>query len=324
MLPTLKRFMIAVLVSTTGILAADAQGYPNRVIRIIVPNIAGAPGDVVARLIAQQLQSRIGQSVIVENRPGAGQTTGTKAAAAAPPDGYTLLMGGDVLGYFPVTYPSFDFDPRKSLVPVATVVTWSHVLVVSPSIPVHTVAELVAYAKANPGKLIFGLRYGTTPHILAQAFRQATGTDITFVPYSGGEQARTDLLGGRVHLNFGPVSNLISLIEDGRARALAYTGAVRAPRLPDVPTMTESGLPQVGFNPDVWLGLLAPAGTPSAVVDRLNKEVNDSLKSPELLASYAKLGFEPKTTTPQEFEAFLSTEIRKWPPLLRAAGVKPD
>jgi len=324
MIPTLKRILLAVLVSTAGILAAAAQTYPTRVIRIIVPNIAGAPGDVVARVVAQQLQSRIGQSVIVENRPGAGQTTSTKAAAAAPPDGYTLLMGGDVLGYFPVTYPNFDFDPLKSLTPVATVVTWSHVLVVSSSVPVHTVAELVAYAKANPGKLIFGLRYGTTPHILAQAFRQATGTDITFVPYSGGEQARTDLLGGRVHLNFGPVSNLISLIEDGRARALAYTGAVRAPRLPDVPTMTESGLPQVGFNPDVWLGLLAPAGTPATVVERLNREINESLKSPELLATYAKLGFEPKSTTPREFEAFLATELRKWPPLLRAAGVKPE
>ena len=320
----MKRIVIAWMLIVAGIAAAAAQSYPSRVIKIIVPNIAGAPGDVVARLIAQQLQQRLGQSVIVENRPGAGQTTGTKAAVAAPADGYTLLMGGDVLGYFPVTYPGFEFDPLKSLAPIATVVTWSHVLVVSPTVPVHTIAELVTYAKANPGKLIFGLRYGTTPHILAQALRQATGTDITFVPYSGGEQARTDLLGGRVHLNFAPVSNLISLIEDGRARALAYTGPTRAPRLPDVPTMAESGWPQVGFNPDVWLGLLAPAGTPSFVVERINREVNDSLKSPDLLAAYAKLGFEPKATTPEQFEAFLGVEIRKWPPLLRAAGVKPE
>ena len=318
------RIITSLILIAAGVAAAAAQNYPSRTIKIIVPNIAGAPGDVVTRLIAQQLQQRLGQSVIVENRPGAGQTTGTKAAAAALPDGYTLLMGGDVLGYFPVTYPNFDFDPLKSLTPVATVVTWSHVLVVSPSIPVQTIAELVSYAKANPGKLIFGLRYGTTPHILAQAFRQATGTDITFVPYSGGEQARTDLIGGRVHLNFAPLSNLISLIEDGRARPLAYTGMVRAPRLPDVPTMAESGLPQVGFNPDVWLGLLAPAGTPSAVVERLNKEVNDSLKAPELLQTYAKLGFEAKATTSEQFRAFLAGEIRKWPPLLRAAGVNPE
>jgi tripartite-type tricarboxylate transporter receptor subunit TctC len=318
------RIITSLILIAAGVAAAAAQTYPSRVIKIIVPNIAGAPGDVVARLIAQQLQLRLGQSVIVENRPGAGQTTGTKAAAAAPADGYTLLMGGDVLGYLPVTYPNLDFDPLKSLTPVATVVTWSHVLVVSSSVPVHTIAELVTYAKANPGKLIFGLRYGTTPHILAQAFRQVTGSDITFVPYSGGEQARTDLIGGRVHLNFGPVSNLISLIEDGRARPLAYTGPTRAPRLPQVPTMAESGLPQVGFNPDVWLGLLAPAGTPRPVVERLNKEVNSSLQSPELLATYAKLGFEPRALTPHEFEEFLAAEIRKWPPLLRAAGLKPE
>jgi len=320
----MKRILISSVLVVAAIAAATAQTYPSRVIKIIVPNIAGAPGDVVARLIAQQLQTRMGQSVIVENRPGAGQTTGTKAAATAPADGYTLLMGGDVLGYFPVTYPSLDFDPLQRLTPIATVVTWSHVLVVSPTIPVNTIAELVAYAKANPGKLIFGLRYGTTPHILAQAFRQATGTDITFVPYSGGEQARTDLLGGRVHLNFAPVSNLISLIGDGRARALAYTGSVRAPGLPNVPTMAESGLPQVGFNPDVWLGLLAPAGTPRSAVERINSAVNDSLKSPELLATYTKLGFEPKAMTPQEFAAFLAVEVRKWPPLLRAAGVKAE
>lgn len=320
----MRRLLIALTLIAAGITGAAAQSYPNRVVKIIVPNIAGAPGDVVARLVARELQERLGQSVIVENRPGAGQTLGTKAAIAAPADGYTLLLGGDVLGYFPVTYPNFDFDPLKTLTPVATVVTWSHVLVVSPSIPVHTVAELVAYAKADPGKLIFGLRYGTTPHILAQALRQATGTDITFVPYSGGEQARTDLIGGRVHLNFGPVSNLISLIEDGRARALAFTGPARSPRLPDVPTMAESGLPQVGFNPDVWLGLLAPAGTPAAVIERLNKEVNDSLRAPGLLASYAKLGFEPKALTPQEFATFLAREVGKWPPLLRAAGVRPE
>ena len=320
----MKRLVTALMLIVTGIAGAAAQTYPNRVVKIIVPNIAGAPGDVVTRLIAQQLQQRLGQTAIVENRPGAGQTIGTKAATSAPADGYTLLMGGDVLGYFPVMYPNFDFDPLKSLTPVATVVTWSHVLVVSPSIPAHTIAELVSYAKANPGKLIFGLRYGTTPHILAQAFRQATGTDITFVPYSGGEQARTDLIGGRVHLNFAPISNLIALIDDGRARPLAYTGAVRAPRLPDVPTMAESGLPQVGFNPDVWLGLLAPAGTPTAVVERLNKEVDDSLKSPELLATYAKLGFEPKVLTPKDFEAFLAHEVGKWPPLLRGAGVRPE
>ena len=319
-----RRLALALILLGAGIVNAAAQAYPTKVVKIVVPSTAGSPTDAAARVLAQQLQSRLGQSVIVENRPGAGQTTGTKSVATAAPDGYTLLFAGDALGYFPVTYPNFNFDPLKSLTPVATAVTWSHVMVVAPDIPAKTIAELVAYAKANPGRLIFGLRFGTVPHILAEAFRQATGTDITFVPYTGGEQARADLLGGRVHLNFAPVANLISLIEDGRVRPLAFTGSARAAMLPDVPTMIESGLPQVGFNPDVWLGILGPAGMPAAVVDRLNSDVSASLQSAEMKAVLARLGFEPKAMTPREFEDFLAAEIRKWPPLLRAAGLKPE
>ncbi len=319
-----RRLALALILLGADIANAAAQAYPTKVVKIVVPSTAGSPTDAAARVLAQQLQSRLGQSVIVENRPGAGQTTGTKSVATAAPDGYTLLFAGDALGYFPVTYPNFNFDPLKSLTPVATAVTWSHVMVVASDIPAKTIAELVAYAKANPGRLIFGLRFGTVPHILAEAFRQATGTDITFVPYTGGEQARADLLGGRVHLNFAPVANLISLIEDGRVRPLAFTGSARAAMLPDVPTMSESGLPQVGFNPDVWLGILGPAGMPAAVVDRLNSDVSASLQSAEMKAVLARLGFEPKAMTPREFEDFLAAEIRKWPPLLRAAGLKPE
>lgn len=319
-----RRLALALILLGADIANAAAQAYPTKVVKIVVPSTAGSPTDAAARVLAQQLQSRLGQSVIVENRPGAGQTTGTKSVATAAPDGYTLLFAGDALGYFPVTYPNFNFDPLKSLTPVATAVTWSHVMVVASDIPAKTIAELVAYAKANPGRLIFGLRFGTVPHILAEAFRQATGTDITFVPYTGGEQARADLLGGRVHLNFAPVANLISLIEDGRVRPLAFTGSARAAMLPDVPTMIESGLPQVEFNPDVWLGILGPAGMPAAVVDRLNSDVNASLQSAEMKAVLARLGFEPKAMTPREFEDFLAAEIWKWPPLLRAAGLKPE
>jgi tripartite-type tricarboxylate transporter receptor subunit TctC len=319
-----RRLALALILLGADIANAAAQAYPTKVVKIVVPSTAGSPTDAAARVLAQQLQSRLGQSVIVENRPGAGQTTGTKSVATAAPDGYTLLFAGDALGYFPVTYPNFNFDPLKSLTPVATAVTWSHVMVVASDIPAKTIAELVAYAKANPGRLIFGPRLGTVPHILAEAFRQATGTDITFVPYTGGEQARADLLGGRVHLNFAPVANLISLIEDGRVRPLAFTGSARAAMLPDVPTMIESGLPQVGFNPDVWLGILGPAGMPAAVVDRLNSDVSASLQSAEMKAVLARLGFEPKAMTPREFEDFLAAEIRKWPPLLRAAGLKPE
>ena len=302
---------------------ARAQTYPTRPIRVIVPFTTGGPVDAAARVLAQQVQLRIGQGVVIENRPGGGTTIGTKAAASAPPDGYTLLFVGDAMGYYPVLYPNLDFDPLKDLTPITTTVTWSHLMVVSPSVPARTVGELVEYAHANPGKLIFGFGLGTSPQILGEAFRNATGVDINFVPYRGGEQARADLLGGRVDINFAPVANLFPLIQDGKARPLAFTGPRRTPLLPEVPTMAESGYPQVGFDPDVWLGFFGPAGMPRAIVDRLNYEINQNVKSPEVNAVLEKLGFEPKATTPEEFAAFLASEMQKWPPLLRAAGLKP-
>ena len=316
--------MIVLVWLALGVTHAAAQTYPNRLVKLVVPTVAGGPIDVVARVLAQELGHQLGQTVIIENRPGAGQTIGVKVAATAPADGYTLLLGGDVLGYFPVTFPNFKFDPLKELTPIAPVVTWSHVMVVAPSVPAHTVTELVAEAKAHPGKLIFGLRYGTTPHILADAFRRETGADVTFVPYTSGEQARADLLGGRVHINFAPVANLLSIIEDGKARPLAYTGSARSPLLPNVPTMKESGFPNVGFHPDVWVGIVGPTGLPDVVVKAVNRAVNDSLRSPTLRANYAKLGFEPMAMTAEEFQAFFAAEIQKWPPLLRAAGLKPE
>jgi tripartite-type tricarboxylate transporter receptor subunit TctC len=303
---------------------ARAQAYPSRSLRVIVPFTPGSPVDAAARVVTQYLQARLGQSVVIENRSGAGTTIGSKAAATAAPDGYTLLFVGDTLGYYSVLYPNLDFDPLKNLTPIATAVTWSHLMVVAPSVPANTVAELITYAKANPGKLVFGFGLGTTPHVLGEAFKNASGIDINFVPYRGGEQARADLLGGRVHINIAPVGSLLPLIQDGKARPLAYTGPTRTPHLPNVPTMTESGFPQVGFKPDVWLGFLGPAGMANAIVDRLNTEINESLKSPEVNAVLAKLGFESKATTPQEFAAFLASEMRKWPPLLRAAGLKPE
>src|SRR5262245_46586904 len=260
---------------------ASAQTYPSRLIKVVVPFPAGGPPDAAARVAVQYLQNRIGQTIVIENRPGGGTTIGTKAVATAAPDGYTLLFTGTNLAYFPVLFPHLAFDPVKSLAPIATVVAWSHVMVVSPSVPAKTVAELIAYAKANPGKLAFGFAPGTAPQILGESFRQATATDIAFVPYRGGQQARADLLGGRIHINIAPVSSLSALIQEGKARPLAFTGLKRSPDLPDVPTMIESGLPQVGYNPDSWLGFLAPAGTPRAVIDSLNTEVNESLKSPE-------------------------------------------
>ncbi len=318
---TRRRIVAALLSLALGVGVAEAQVYPSKVVKVVVPFIPGSPVDALARIATHHLQSRLGQSVIIENRPGAGTTIGTKAVATAAPDGYTLLLIGPNVVYAPVLYPNLDFDPAKSLVPVATLVTWSHVMVVAPSVQANTIRELIAYAKANPGKLTFGFGLGTTPHVLGETFKQATGTEIASIPYRGGEQARADLLGGRIHINIAPVPSLLPLILDGKARPLAFTGLTRSPDLPDVPTMTESGLPQVGFYPDVWIGILAPAGTPAAVIGRLNAAINDSLQSSEMTASLARLGHEAKMTTPGEFADFLEAERQKWPPLLKAAGL---
>jgi len=319
-----RAFAATLLALGLGQGIAGAQDYPNQTIKLVVPFTAGGPVDSLGRVIAQHLSSRLGQSIIIENRTGGGTSIGAKAVAVSPPDGYTLLFMGPNVAYYPVLFPNLEFDPAKSLVPVATAVTWSHVMAVAPAIPVKNVAELVAYAKANPGKLAFGFGLATMPHILGETFRQATGIEILSVPYRGGEGARADLLGGRIHINIAPVPQLLPLIREGKIRPIAYSGPRRSPDLPDVPTMTESGLPQVGFNPDVWMGIFAPAGTPSAVVDKLNREINAVLKSDEMAPTLKRFGYEAKITTPAEFEVFFAAELLKWPPVLRAAGLKPQ
>lgn len=323
----MKRGGIAILIAcalAAWPMMALAQTYPDHVIKIIVPYTPGSPVDVTARVLTQHLQSRIGQSFIIENRPGGGTTIGTKAVATAEPDGYTLLLNGTSMVYLPVLFPSFDVALLKSLVPVAALVEWWDVIVVTPSVPVNTLAELVAYAKANPSKLVFGYGQGTTPQLMGETLKRAAGIEFTMVPYRGGEQARTDLIGGRVHINIAPTANLLPIIQEGKARALAYTGKARSRDLPDVPTTAEAGYPSVAYDPDVWLGLFAPAGTPSAIVDKLNAAVVDALKSPEMRATLAKLAFEPKLSTQKEFAAFYADELQKWPPILTAVGMKAE
>ena len=311
-----RAFGTALLGLAMACSTAEGQDYPSQTIKLIVPFLAGGPVDALSRVVAQQLQNRLGQNVIVENRSGGGTTIGAKAVASAPPDGYTLLVIGPNIAYYPVLFPDLDFDATKALTRVATLVTWSHVIAVAPTVPANSVPELVSHAKANPGTLAFGFGLATMPHIVGVTFKQAAGIDIIDVPYRGGEQARADLLGGRVHINIAPLPQLLPLIRDGKIRAVAYTG----PDLPDVATMTESGYPQVGFNPDVWMGILAPAGTPTAIVDKLNREVNAVLKSEEMAPALKRFGYEAKITTPAEFEVFFAAELRKWPPILKATA----
>jgi tripartite-type tricarboxylate transporter receptor subunit TctC len=265
--------------------------------------------------------TRLRQNVIVENRPGAGTTLGMKAVIGAPPDGYTLLVAGQALAYAGLLYPDLGFDPATAFAPVATLAGWSHVLVVRQGLPVKTVAELVAHAKANPGKLTFGYGLGTAPQIVGDYFKVIAGLDLTNVPYRGGEQVRIDLLGGRIDINFAPVSNVIGMIQEGKVRPLAVTSRERERDLPDVPTMIESGYKQVGFDPDVWQAVVAPAGTPAGVIALLNAEFNESLRASEVSSTLARLGFGPVIGTPQEFATFLAAQAQKWPEIIKAAGV---
>src|SRR5262245_35985729 len=274
--------LAAILVLLALATPASAQTYPTKPIRLIVPFTPGSPVDASARVIAKEMQARLNQTIVLDNRPGAGTTLGAKAAAAAEPDGYTLLhiSNGHVFGL----YADPGYDTVKSFAPVASVATWSQLLVVAPSIPAKTMADLVAYAKAHPGEVAFGFGLGTPPQIMGEYFKVLTGADIVSVPYRGGVQAIADMLGGRIHMYFGPVLNLLPLIEQGKVRPLAATRSARYPELPDVPTVAEAGFPQLELN--AWTGILAPAGTPAAIVDTLNAAGNESLKPAELQETF--------------------------------------
>ena len=306
-----------------GAAPAHAQPYPEKPIKLIVPLVPGSPITALARVVAQPLSARLGQQVIIENRPGAGTSIGVKAAAALPPDGYNLLMYGQNIAYIQMIYPDLGFDPLKTFVPVAPLAQFSHVFVIAPEIPAKTLKEFVAYAKASPGKLNFGFGLGTMPQIIGEYFNKVAGLDIVSVPYKGGEQVRVDLLGGRIQMNVGPPTNLMALIRNGKLRPIAVTNKSRLKDLPDVPTMIESGYPQVGFHPDVWQGILAPVGTPREIVEKLNAEINAVLKMPDVRASLLRMGVdEPMTMSTAEFAVFVAGEDKKWPPIIKTIGLK--
>ena len=316
------RRTLALLAIACCATVASAQTYPSKPIKVIVPYTPGSPVDVLARVVTQQVSARLGQSIVIDNRPGAGTTIGTKLAATADPDGYTLLIGATSFVLSFSLYPNLDYDPVKSFAPVAMLAYSPQVLVIAPSVPATTVREFVTYAKANPGQLNFGFGLGTLPQILGESFKAVTGTDIASIPYKGGAQAITDMLGGRIQMNFGTTATLLPLIQQGKVRALAVTTQARSKDLPDVPTMVESGLPELALS--FSAGLLAPAGTPADIIHKLNFETNEAMKTPELAASMAKLGFERQIWPTENYAAFLVEEMRRWPPIVKAAGVKPE
>jgi tripartite-type tricarboxylate transporter receptor subunit TctC len=308
--------MIALGIGMIG--PASAQSYPDKPIKLIVPFPPGGPMDTMARPVAHHVSQKFKQTVVVDNRGGAGGTLGTAAGAAAEADGYTLLWGSSgTLAIAPALYKSLSFDP-KSLIPVALVAKLPHVLVVPPDVPANTVQELVAHMKANPGKLNFGASLGTPPHLMGALFGAKTGADVTYIPYKGAASAVSDMLGGRTQFTFDALTILYPLVQDGKLRPLAVVDVSRWPLLPDVPTMVESGFP--GFDMLAFCGVLAPARTPAAIVDKLNAAINEGLSSTEAKESLEKFSALPQVGSPDDFARFITNETPKWAELVKMSG----
>jgi tripartite-type tricarboxylate transporter receptor subunit TctC len=297
------------------------EQYPNRPIRLVVPLSAGGPPDVIARVVADQMARRLNGTVVVENRPGNGAAVGTRSVATADPDGYTLLFASTTaLSIVPFVFHNVDYDPVKSFAPIAGVSVGPMVVVIHPSVPAKTVQQLVAYAKANPGKLNYGSGVASPPHLAWGLFTQVTGTDIQYVPYRAMASAMTDLVAGEIQMMIDGTGPLLPYIQDGKARALAVTGKTRSPEFPELPTMIEAGYPDYVLT--FWTGVLAPVGTPAEIVTKLNEVINESLKSPEVKAHLARFNVEANLTTPQEFAGFVASEGDKWGGIVKRTGIK--
>ena len=307
-----------------GATTAVSETYPTRPIKIIVPTPAGGPVDAVARVLAHALSPLLGQGLIVDNRAGAGNTIGSKEAALADPDGYTLLFSSaSGLVIAPMLHTQAGYDPITSYEPIALVAESSNILVVNPSVPAKSVQDLVAYAKANPGKVNFSSGgVGVLPHLIGEMFKARAGIDIVHVPYRGGGPSIADVMGGQVDLTFEGTSVLLPLIKAGKLRALAVTSAKRIPQLPDVPTMIESGYP--GFSSTSWTGLLAPAKTPAEIIARLNAQVNAALTSPEISRALAAISSEPLGGQPQALTEVIKADVAKWAPIVKSLNLQTD
>jgi len=311
--------LLALAASATAA-PAFAQSYPSKTIKLVVPLGPGGPTDVAARVVAQVMQSELGQSVVVENRPGAGGATGSKMVVAADPDGYTLLIGTSAtLGTVPALVKNPGYNPIKSFAPVARVSESTLVLTVPAGFPANSVKEFVAYAKANPGKLSYASAgVGNQTQLLAELFKAKTGIEAIHVPYKSGAEMVTSLLSGQTQMAFPDISILLPLIREHKVKALAVTSAVRHPELPDVPTMIESGIPDYVLT--FWTGVVAPAETPSAVVNTLNGAIVKGLNSESVRATLARVGAQATPGTPQDFAAFIASETKKWRDVAKVSG----
>jgi tripartite-type tricarboxylate transporter receptor subunit TctC len=301
--------------------AVLGQGYPNKPVHIVVPFTPGSATDILARTFGQKLSEIWSQSVIVENRPGAGGTIGAAVVAKAPPDGYTLLVNSAAQAYNPSIYSSLPYDTVKDFVAIAPLAGQPNVLVVASSASIKTLAELIAQAKQKPGQLNFGSAgTGSGTHINGEKFKLAAGIDVVHIPYKGTPEALTDTMAGRVTYFFSPISAALPLVRDGKLRALAVSTAKRSSVLPNVPTIAEAGLP--GFDYSLWVGMFAPAGTPSGVVDRVARDLHAAAQAPDVKERLAALGAEPMPMTSLEFAQFVESEIVESAKVIKAAGIQ--
>jgi tripartite-type tricarboxylate transporter receptor subunit TctC len=305
-------------------LGASAQGYPTRPIRLVVPFPAGGTTDILARAVSQKLTEAFGQAVVVDNRPGAAGNIGSDLVAKSTPDGYTLLMGTvGTHAINPSLYAKMPYDHVKDFIPVVLVAGVPNVLVVNPALPVNSVADLIKLAKDKPGTINFASSgSGTSIHLSGELFKTMAGVDMTHVPYKGSAPALTDLIGGQVQIMFDNLPSSLAQIKAGKLRAVAVTSLKRAPALPDVPTISESGLP--GFEASSWFGVLAPAGTPAPIVARINAEVNKWLQSADAREKLLGQGAEAAGGSPEQFASYIRVETEKWAKVVKASGAKVD
>jgi tripartite-type tricarboxylate transporter receptor subunit TctC len=316
------RLLRTTLLLTLAVIAVAAQAaYPDKPIKVVLGFAAGGGSDILLRKIAPAIGDALGQTLVVENQPGAGGNLAMSAVAHAAPDGYTLLMGSPGLATNSSLYANLGFDPLKDFTPVAMVGSVQNVLLVRRDLPVNSVAELIAYAKQNPGKLNYASPgVGTSLHLAAELFKVNTGAQMVHVPYKGGAQALNDLMGGQVDLMFNVLPSAMPQIKAGNVKALAVTGAKRAATLPELPTMIEAGVP--GYTAVTWNGIVAPAGTPKEIVTKLNEAIVRVLRTPEMQHNLAEIGQDVLVGTPEQFGTLIRDETAKWKRTIEAAGIK--
>ena len=318
----LRPFITLILIAFAA-LPAWSQSYPSHPVRIIVPFAAGGPADIYARFVGQRLQEALGQAFVVEDRPGGGSVVGTDAVAKSAPDGYTLLMMSNTHTVNESLISNKPFQLLRDFVPVAPVNYSDLVLVVHPSVPANTLKELIALAKSKPHVLNYASSGPGTPyHMAGELFKAMAGLDIVHVPYKGSSGARTDILGGQVQMMFDAITTMAPNVRAGKLKALGTTGKVRSPVLPEVPTVAEAGVP--GYEAVIWLGIMAPAGTPKPIVERLNAEIRKIVNRPEVKEAWAKQGAAPMNMSTDEFGQYLREDIAKWANIVKISGAKVD